>query len=772
MNQLPDDLLKELLATFEIEAGERLAAANRHLVVLEKATDPRTISELVTEIFREVHSLKGAAGAVGLTGAQVVSHRLESLFERARAGEMLPVEQFDLVYEGLDAVAALVAEGASGTPADVDVDDLAERLEAAARAPGVKLPAVEPEPALPPATRADADETEIESATPEPRPDAEPARLGDDTIRVSTTKLDSLMGLVGELFAATIAADERLNEVARIHDHYSKWEREWREARPRYHKLLTELGNSDNGAFANGMSRSFKLDLHALLSFIRSSDEREQDAIRALQDLRRKFGVDGRRISQIVSDLQDEVRRTRMVPLSALLELVPRLARDVARSLGKEVDVKVSGAEIEVDRTVLEQLKDPLGHLVRNCIDHGLEDPDLRAISGKPRRGQLTLSAEQHGGSLTLTVLDDGRGIHPDAIRSAAVRKGILQAQGASALSDRDALDLIFRSGFSTSAIITDISGRGVGLDVVRDNVEKLHGLIEVETSPGESTRFTLTVPLSVSTTKCLMVRQGGEDFALPASNITRILRVESGDIGRADLREVVSIDDRPVPLMRLGDLVGSGSRAPANGKHPVVLAGSAERRVAFLVDELRGAHELVVKGLPTPFRRVRFAAGAAIIGAGQIAVVLNVADLVRAEHAVTQAGPLRPLNAESVTPARPVVLVVDDSIVTRTLERNILETAGYDVRVAADGHEAWQSLETQGIDLVVSDVEMPGLDGFLLTERIRGDERFANLPVVLVTSLDSQDHRRRGVEAGADAHIVKQAFNQDRLLETIQSLI
>jgi two-component system, chemotaxis family, sensor kinase CheA len=754
---IPEELLKELLATFAVEARERLEAANRHMLALEETSDETLAAELVADIFREVHSLKGASGAVGLTDVQKLSHALESLFERARNGEPLSDQQIDVVYETLDALGELLAP-----ESDIDVPALLAQINAA-------MAGIDP----PDRRRRRRKPTPVVDAPEDP--EAAPAPAGaprsDETIRVSTAKLDGLMAQVGELLVSSIGAEQRLSELKSLFNDFSEWDRAWRDARPRHRKLTSDVAAD---AARNGHVTVSRPELEELLDFIEESDGREQTSMRALRDLYRRMAVDHRRLGQIITDLQEEVRRARMLPVGNILTAFHRMVRDVARVTGKDIALVIEGDETEVDRAVLEQLKDPLTHLLRNSIDHGIEEPADRAERGKPMRGTVSIRAFQKGNSLCIEVADDGAGIDVERVKASGVRKGVVTAEAAEAMDDAEVYELIFRSGLSTNSIITDLSGRGVGLDVVRENVERMHGLIEVESGSGGTT-FRLIVPMSVASTHCLLVRLGTSMFAVPISNVARILRAVPDDIGRAEGKDVIRVDGRPVQLVRLGDALGVTSRSSASveddaPRRPVIVTGVAERRMAFLVDELADAKEVVVKSLPPPLYRVRYTSGATILGTGEVVPILSMGDLVRSAEQGPARGMVGRLGDDAHT--KPRILVADDSIVTRTLEKNILETAGYDVRVASDGSEAWEILQAEQVDLLVTDVEMPVLGGFDLTARIRDSEKLSHLPVILVTSLDSREHRERGVEVGADAHIVKQGFNQENLLETIQALI
>ena len=430
-----------------------------------------------------------------------------------------------------------------------------------------------------------------------------------------------------------------------------------------------------------------------------------------------------------------------------------------------------------MDRAILEQIKDPLSHLLRNALDHGLEMPQARqGAAGKPPAGRLTLSAAQQGDSLRIELADDGGGINVARVKAGAIQHGLVTAEAAAAMTEHEALWLIFRSGLSTSPIITAISGRGVGLDVVRENIERLNGWIEVDSELGRGSRFTFSLPLTVTTTLCLMAHAGGQTFGLPVSSVLRMVRVGADQIGHAEGGEAIQVDGRPVALTRLTDVLDLEPAAPgrAGALLPALVVGGgtagAERRAAFLVDALDAAQEVVVKSLPQPFERVRFS-GAAILGSGEVALILNAADLLRAgqdrqpEPGVTATGGA----GGGGHAGDPGGRRFDHH---PHAGKNILEAAGYRVRVAADGAEAWTMLQSEPVSLLVSDVNMPRMDGFELAAKVRASETHKTLPVILVTSLDSREDRERGIWAGADAYIVKGAFDQDVLLSTIRQLI
>lgn len=640
-------------------------------------------------------------------------------------------------------------------------------------------------------------------AKPQPEPVRKPAppavapapgqaaRAPEESIRVSTGKLDILMEQVAELQTARINAEQRLTEVRELLERVESWDLQWRAVRSELWRVGLINGSAGGGAsarvteFGAAVAMPESRSMQHLASFLESNADHLKNSLVQLTGLVRSFDSDSRRMAQVMADLQDGVRRIRMLPISTVFETFPRLVRDTARSVDKDVNLVITGGENEVDRTILEQVKAPLVHLLRNAVDHGMESPEARIAAGKPKQGTLRLSAAQRGANLIVEVAEDGGGIPVDKVRESAVRKGLLSPEAAAAMSDQEALWLIFRPGFSTKSTVTDLSGRGVGLDVVRENVEGLGGMIDVRSEVGKGTTFTLTLPMSVATTLVMIVECGERRFAVPVTNVLRITQVQPDKVGQLRGKAAIDFEGRPIALTRLSDalgLVDASASDSASEAQQALIVGSAEKRYAFVVDAVVGAQEVVVKSLLPPLDRVRRVAGATILGTGEVVMVINVADLIRSSSvtgfgmSISQAGAGAASGEQAAKDKKkwepPLVLCVDDSFTTRTLVKSIVEAAGYPTKQAADGLEAWNILQTEPVKLVVTDVQMPRMDGFELTRMIRKDAKTKNLPVVLVTSLDSPEERAEGVDAGADAHIVKGALRQEDLLETIKRLL
>ena len=483
-----------------------------------------------------------------------------------------------------------------------------------------------------------------------------------------------------------------------------------------------------------------------------------------LERLAAAMAGDGRVLKEAAGAIDDEVRRVRMLPFAEACQGLDRMVRDLAQGAGKDVELVLQGGDVELDRSVLEGLKDPLRHLVRNAVDHGAEPAAERRAAGKPPFLRLTVAAVVRGAQVEVAVEDDGRGIDLNALRQFVRKKGLPEPA-----DERELAHAIFLPGLSTSRYITDVSGRGVGLDVVKSRVESLHGTVDLSFTQGRGTRFTLSVPLTLTTLRVLLVGAGGQTFALPAANVLKLVRAEPSQVRSVEGRQMLALGGTPVPLASLTDTLGlraptptlprEGGGSPSfslpprgggwgwGGKVPVVVLAAGEKRIAFVVEEFQAEQEVVIKSLGARIRRTRFISAGTILPSGKIALVLNVPNLVRGGLRRPTSPALAAPADRDARPAKKRILVVDDSLTTRALEKSILEAAGYDVAAAADGAAAWQLLQEQGADLVVSDVDMPRMDGFELTEAVRGSPRFRGLPVVLVTARETESDKtaRRG---------------------------
>ncbi len=719
----------EFRQLFAEEADQRLTDLARQLLQLEGAPDD---ADLIASLFREAHTLKGAAAVVGLDAISTVAHAMEDLLHEVRSGARPATPTLiDLLLVAVDGVRDMMAVALAGGDQSVEAAQLVALLRGAepvgeheaagttdlAATPGPEaVPAAQtgtaPAVTTPssPASSSESTPTTIArgaSATAPVAPDGGPsaadadarpaARAADgETVRVPLARLDQIVRLVGESAAAHLRVGRLLGD-----------------------RLGVDPGTVD----------------------------------------------EVRELSRLLNELQELTMRARMVPVATITDVLQRAVRDVARQTGKDVRWEVRGEDTELDRGVLQQLADPLLHMVRNAVDHGIEPADERVAAGKHPQGTVRFHAMQIGSEVILTVTDDGRGIDVDRVR----REAAVHNPAAADLPDEEALHLVFRSGLSTAGFVSDISGRGVGLDVVRTNVDAVRGRIEIRNDPGEGSEFRVIVPITLAVLPCLLVQAGGRRHAIPMHSIA----VAQGDAeARQESsagRPVVWHGNQALPLSSLAETIG----LPADECGPVVVVSGLTRRHAFRVAELVGQRDVVVKGLSRLLPRLGVFAGASVEPDGSILLVLDAPGLIDRARRARPAAPGTVLAAPPAPAgARRRVLVVDDAMTVRELQRSILERAGYQVVTANDGLDALARLAEQPVDLVLTDVEMPRMDGFSLTEAIRRRPQRANVPVLMLTSRASEDDRQRGLAAGADGYIVKSAFDEAGLLQAVERLL
>ncbi len=729
MDKRDEEFLKRLLSTFKIEAQEHLSVITSGLVEIEKG-DAGKQAEIIETVYRESHSLKGAARSVDLNDIVAICQSMEDVFSSIKKKKIIPsAGVLDLLHKAVDFTGKLVAGEELSAPAKSETKKLILELEGIDRM--LKTGAEDKGPRA------------IEQSG-ESQESPAPAAIGAGTIRISTAKLDALLLQAEEMISVKFAAGQRAADLRELKKLFGQWKKAMEKNRPQ--GLDRRQGKDDNDSFM----KSFEGALTKLVK------EAELDY--------RSFGV-------MVDTMLDDMKRAMMLPFSYLLDVLPGLVRNLAREAGKEVEFSVRGEELEIDRRVMEELKDPLTHLIRNCIDHGIETPHDREKKKKARRGNIGIIISSLDNKIEIAISDDGAGINLSSVKSAAVRSGFISKEDAARLNDHEVLLLLFGSGITTSPIVTDISGRGLGLAIVREKVENLNGIIEIDSQPDTGTTIKMLVPLTLATFRGVIVRAGENLFVLPSANVQMVARIKKEDIRTIENREIISFDGQPVAVVRLGsvlELQGPPSQTGEPFVQAVVL-GSAEKRMAFITDEVLHEQEVLVKPLGRQLARVRNISGATVLGSGKVVPVLNVSDIMKS---AVKAAPVFVAAAAESPEKRVSVLVVEDSITARTLLKNILESAGYNVRTAVDGIDAFTALQAGEFDIVVSDIEMPIMNGFDLTAKIRADKKLSELPVVLVTALESREDREHGIDVGANAYIVKSSFDQSNLLEVIGRFI
>jgi len=744
--------MQRLLATFRVEADEHLQTMSSLLIELERPAPGTDPTPQLEALFREAHSLKGAARAVNAAEVERLCGAMERVLSSLKRHDtVLSPALFDALHRALDGVARALGGtplGAAATSAAVAALEALPKRDAGAEGARA-LVAAEPPPATAAATA--------------------PA---SDTVRIAVSRLEALLVQAEELLAFKFGAEQLAGEMAELGAALAQVRRD----AERRAQQVRAMRRADSGP-QRAASDPVALGRHRrALAQLLESVERDEPQIKTLHDrvaqLERLAAQERRALASRVDSLLEDMKQALMLPFSSLLEGMPKLVRDLAHDRGKEVELELRGTTLEIDRRILEQMKTPLIHLVRNAVDHGIETPEQRRHIGKPPRGRITIEAmPREGNKVELAVADDGGGIDLAQVQAQARRMGLLSASAA-ADSARDTLALVFESGLSTRPIVTDLSGHGLGLAIVREKIEKVGGTIALDAQEGAGTRFSIVLPATLATFRGLLVAVGEHQFVLPSRHVERVARIDPKTVTTAQNRETIEIERQVLELVRLGDVLQLpvAPRPGGDALLQVAVLSGGGRRMAFAVDEVLGDQEVLVKPLGPLLKRTPNVAAATVLGAGRLVPMLEVADLMKS---ALRAGAKRSAAPQPVTETPPrSLLVVEDSITSRALLKGILEAAGYRVSTAVDGVDALNRLRNGEFDLVVSDVEMPRLDGFGLTARLRADKRWAKLPVVLVTALGSREDQERGTRVGASAYIVKSGFDQGNLLEVIRGLV
>lgn len=711
--------VKKFIGRFVEEAKEHLGRLASGLAEIEQGA---VSAEKINSLFRSVHTLKGSSRMLKLEPITQVSHSLEDLLSALREGRVATNPTvIALLYQGVDAlsdqVQQLIECGQVEALSSVNTQ-LCQQLTATAE--GQALNAVAAEPMAFKSSELAAEDASGASA--------QPTLTASDTVRVKLDKLDELIKLMGELVSS--------------------------------HAGMRELAMT-----SQQLEQQLQQQLHSHLPVAMQQFSRKMRDIVLAQE-------------NLMQELHDKTLQMRMLPLAIVLEPAARLVRDMARSLGKQVECRISGSEIELDRQMIDQLADPIIHLLRNALDHGIETPDIRQQKCKPVQGLLQISARQDGGWVVLEVRDDGQGLSLVTIRDKALKKGLVSSEQLAEMSDQQVSDLIFEPGFSTSNIITEFSGRGVGMDVVkRSIVDDLQGVISLHSSLDQGTCFTLRLPLSLAMMRVLLIRAGEQVLGFTAQYVTELISVAvSGLINVAD-RNAVIIRNEFVPVIELVDLLqlppasaAKKSLSRTRSELLLLVIRVHNEKLALIIDELLDERDLVIKQLPEHLRFNALISGMVTIGHNELVSLIHVPYVLDIARKARQ--PVnRRAQADQEKPKKRI-LVVDDSLNTREIERDVLEAWGYHVTLAEHGQEGLDKALAEQFDAVLTDVEMPIMDGFTLTARLREHERYQTCPIIIITSREKESDRRRGIEVGADAYIVKGSFDQNSLVDTLKVLL
>lgn len=759
-----------MLELFRAEAENQTAILTSGLLEVERGA---ASAQAFESLMRAAHSLKGAARIVNLRAAVSVAHALEDCFVAAQHGKIsLGQPQIDVLFRGVDLL-ALLAKGTEASIAAWEAEraeDIEAFLSALAKVvlPGKREEELHKGPLQPdtkPLTRIA--ETGEEGAAPSseavtdmvlpgvgqaalPRREEAPERV----VRLTAENLNHLLALAGESLVDSRWLGPFANSLQRLKRHHMSLEQ--------------QLESLSQALLDEGLGERTKAYFVELFRQIADSKQ-------FLADRMEELDLFERRSAQLSQRLYLEVLRTRMRPFSDGVRRFPRMVRDLARSLGKEIQFDISGENTQVDRDILERLEAPLTHLLRNAVDHGCETPDARRAAGKPVEAALRLEARHSAGVLLVSVVDDGFGVDLEKVRAAVVQKHLTTPAMAGKLTESELLEFLFLPGFTLKETVTEISGRGFGLDVVQNMIKSVRGSIRLINQPGRGLRVQLQLPLTLSVLRALLVEVAGEPYAIPLNQITRTLKLPREAVQALDGHPHFHFGDQQIGLLTALEVLECGEPSAPGNELPIVVLEDRNTCYGLVVDRFLGERELVVQPLDSRLGKIHSISAAALMEDGAPVLIIDVEDLVRTIDKLMEEGRLtkvRPNPLELLLDKPKRVLAVDDSPTVRELERKLLVGRGYLAEVAVDGMEAWNAVRSRAYDLVITDVDMPRMDGIELAKRIKEDPRLRSLPVLIVSYKDREQDRIRGLEAGADYYLTKGSFHDETLMEAVIELI
>jgi two-component system sensor histidine kinase and response regulator WspE len=747
-----------LLELFSLEAEAQTQVLSAGLLALER--NP-TQADQLESCMRAAHSLKGAARIVGIDSGVSVAHVMEDCLVSAQEGRLLlRPEHIDALLQGTDLLMRVATPTNAPQPSDIEayVALMAGLLDpstppVAFVAPPMAELQLEAPPVFEPAPAPIMD-APVESSESAPRKNKRTTEGGERVLRVTAERLNSLLDL----------SSKSLVETQRLKPHLATMQR------------LKRMQNNGLRALEN---LNVHLKEHAL----------SLEALEALEDARRLLAESQQLLSEKNAELDefawqasqraqvlyDTALACRMRPFADVLTGQVRMVRDLGRSLGKQVRLEIEGEKTQVDRDVLEKLEAPLTHLLRNAVDHGIETPEQRLLKGKPEEGLIRLRASHQAGLLVLELSDDGNGVDLEKVRRSIVERQLSPAETAAQLSEEELLTFLFLPGFSLRDTVTEVSGRGVGLDAVQHMVRQLRGAVELEQTAGEGSRFHLEVPLTLSVVRSLVVEVGEEAYAFPLAHIERMCDLAPEDIVQVEGRQHFWHEGQHVGLVAASQLLNRPASQSSGETLKVVVIRERDAVYGVAVERFIGERTLVVLPLDERLGKVQDISAGALLDDGSVVLIVDVEDMLRSVDKLLNTGRLERIarhGNQAAEAARKRVLVVDDSLTVRELQRKLLLNRGYDVAVAVDGMDGWNALRSEDFDLLITDIDMPRMDGIELVTLLRRDNRLQSLPVMVVSYKDREEDRRRGLDAGADYYLAKASFHDDALLDAVVELI
>ncbi|WP_291951168.1 chemotaxis protein CheW [Campylobacter sp.] len=746
--------IQEILEDFLVEAFELVEQIDHDLVELE--ANPEDL-ELLNRIFRVAHTVKGSSSFLNFDVLTKLTHHMEDVLNKARHNELkITPEVMDVVLESIDMMKTLlnsIRDNGNDTAIGLDIAPICTRLTAISE--GENLDNVKVEP------KVEESKEEKEEVKVEEQPDVDVNKLSDDEVEAEIERLLKVRKAEDQ----ARRAEKKKTQTASVSPKTASVQQNAPE------KKVPAAGGSSSGANMDQTIRVEVKRLDHLMNLIGELVLGKNRLLKIYDDVEERY--DGERfleeLNQVVSqlsivttDIQLAVMKTRMQPIAKVFNKFPRVVRDLGRELGKQMELEISGEETELDKSIVEEIGDPIMHMIRNSCDHGIEDPATRAANGKPEKGTVNLKAYNEGNHIVVEIADDGKGLDADVLKAKAIEKNLITEREADQMTDKEAFTLIFKPGFSTAAKITNVSGRGVGMDVVKTNIEKLNGVIEVDSELGKGTVMKLKIPLTLAIIQSLLVGTQEEFFAIPLASVLETVRVPIDDIYTIEGKNVLRLRDEVLSLVRLSDVFGVKHVLENNDQTYVVVIGVAESKLGIMVDSLVGQEEIVIKSMGEYLQNIQGIAGATIRGDGRVTLIIDVAAMMDiAKEIKIDIKAQIESQAKKVVKEKPsdyTVLIVDDSKMDRNIMQKSLEPLGVSVIEATNGVEALNTIKSgdYDIDAVLIDIEMPRMDGYTLAGEIRKYSKYNNLPLVAVTSRTSKSDRLRGVEVGMTEYITK----------------
>ncbi|ERJ28044.1 Signal transduction histidine kinase CheA [Campylobacter concisus UNSWCS] len=764
------DDMKEIMEDFLIEAFELIEQIDHDLVELE--ANPEDL-ELLNRIFRVAHTVKGSSSFLNFDVLTELTHHMEDVLNKARKGELkITPDIMDVVLESVDMMKGLlesIRDNGSDAAAGIDIKNICASLtqisEGEAPSAAAETPAAPaPEPVKEPEPAASAEE-----AAPEVS-DAELSKLSDSEVEAEIERLLKVRKAEDQARRASKGiAPKSPEEIAPAASAAPAPAPKPAPSRERDADKKVPAASSSSAVAQEQTIRVEVKRLDHLMNLIGELVLGKNRLLKIYDDVEERYEGEKflEELNQVVSslslvttDIQLAVMKTRMLPIAKVFNKFPRMIRDLSRELGKQIDLEISGEETELDKSIVEEIGDPLVHIIRNSCDHGIEDPETRKAMGKPEKGLVQLKAYNEGNHIVVEIVDDGKGLDADMLKAKSIEKGIITEREADAMSEKEAFGLIFKPGFSTAAKVTNVSGRGVGMDVVKTNIEKLNGIIDIESEVGKGTVMKLKIPLTLAIIQSLLVGTQEEFYAIPLASVLETVRVPIDDIYTIDGKNVLRLRDEVLSLVRLSDVFGVNKVFDGGDQTYVVIIGVAEAKLGIIVDTLVGQEEIVIKSMGDYLQNIPGIAGATIRGDGRVTLIIDVGAMMEMakDIKVNIRAEMEDSTKAKEKPSDYKVLIVDDSKMDRTIMQKSLEPIGVTIIEATNGVEALNIIKSgeHAFDAVLIDIEMPRMDGYTLAGEIRKYSKYRTLPLIAVTSRTSKTDRLRGVEVGMTEYITK----------------